>query len=192
MKFLDVPRDPLSPSVRLLIMVNSFPFQTFQEENKKMTKVVPFPPTDNLYKFKAIGGCILLGMGILISAYSKHQRISAGIAEVHKIDELQEVYVRLMIEHGNVDKAFFGDVPLLFDTIRENKQKARESEMKLLDNLHKEYHWTMGLFMLLGCYFSATGFREWGSKVQKYQDQILKAEAERVLNQNSKNSDSKE
>ena len=135
---------------------------------------------------------MLIGMGILISAYSNHQRISAGIAEIHKIDEMEEEYVRIMIEQGNLDQAFLYDVPNLFKNIRENKQKSRKSEIALLGKLHQELAWAMAFCMLLGTFYSFTGFKAWGSKVQIYQDQILKAEAERILNQNSKNSDPKE
>ena len=144
------------------------------------------PPTDNLYKFIAISGVVILILSVGFP-FSKATNLSIKEAEI------TGDYIRL------IEESKFGDAPgALFtgDTKKTkehidflNKQtkesnrhlrgiEQKERIVKILKQEIRFYTWVGIVGGTLGLAVSLFGFFLWYSRVQKYEDIILKNRTE--------------
>ncbi|MGO8989285.1 MAG: hypothetical protein ACLQGU_14740 [bacterium] len=126
---------------------------------------LPGLPTDNLYKFMALSGIIL----IISSFYIvwKHSDRSQQL--------LRELNASLAVENTNSDnrRSDLSDL------------KLKSEELKFI---LKEKPWYMTFLLIsqfMGLVLSIVGFRLWYLRVQKYQDIILAKQARSLRTDNN-------
>ena len=124
---------------------------------------IPSLPTDNLYKFLALSGLII---GV-VSLFLLFQDAYRSQELLRQIKENIEV-VKALQTLGQMEEALV--------TIA--KSTASLEELKFILE-QKEFNKSRGLtFACVGFFLSASGFVLWYVKVQRYQDKILKEQAQ--------------
>ena len=129
----------------------------------------PTLPTDNLYKFIALFGIVI----ILFSFYLPFQSAKKSQELLREVDSVSKV-INLMPKEERV-KAY------------ETTFKKLE-ELKLILEQDKSFY--MGVLVVgvaIGTTLTIVGFSMWYKKVQKYQDMILENQANQLLKEKEKN-----
>lgn len=121
---------------------------------------IPTPPTDSLYKFKALAGLIL----ILVPLYLAY-RIGSDITEQLHKSSLEAV----AIQPGGVDTA--RRVALLDTALGHVRRSMTESYF---------LYALCALAVILGCSYAKEGFRQWNQKIQGPQDELLQIQLEQA------------
>lgn len=144
------------------------------------------PPTDNLYKFIAISGVVILIMSVGFP-FSKATNLSIKEAEI------TADYIRLLEESkfGDDSGTLFTGNPkkskehtdFLNKQTKESNRTLREIEQKeRIFKIFKQeirfYTWVGAVGATFGFAVSLWGFFLWYSRVQKYEDIILKSRTE--------------
>jgi len=167
---------------------------------------IPNLPTDNLYKFMAIFGLVIIisGFYFYTTIIDKYSLAASSLIKEEGIlkieteylsDEVALLETRIEIANGQGDKNILNNVLADYKAVKDElKQKeiARESiEQKIYDlefiekdvNAIKAYHFgAIGLGMVLMVY----GFWLWYSKLQYYQDLIIRREVGGIEIKNKK------
>ena len=133
---------------------------------------IPSVPTDNLYKFWAIFGLIL----IVFSSYMLEQSNSVIFTKLDKL-EAKESINKLKAEQDSTS------VSVKIDKINFNTEYKGVSRQA--DRFIKLYTLYL-IFLILGFGLSAIGFYCWFHRTQKLNDKILEIETEKVKNDNQK------
>lgn len=126
-------------------------------------------PTDNLHRFKAVFGLMLIALSLLLLFWSFEQNIAHnlkyGLAVKKLESELLEVKPE---EYSSADHYKF---------IR----------MELNDKIKKAYYDVFGwqsqistILFLVGFYYVTSGFYKWRKYIQPLQDEMLKLEVEKL------------
>lgn len=147
------------------------------------------PPTDNLYKFIAISGVVIL---ILSVGFPFSKATNLSVKEV----EITGDYIILLEDSkfGDAPRALFtGDqkkskehIDFLNKQTKESKRHLRVVEQKeriakILKQEIRFYTWVGIVGGALGLAISLCGFFLWYSRVQKYEDIILKNRTEEQI-----------
>ncbi len=158
---------------------------------------LPQPPTDNLYKFLAIGGLLIIVLPLYYIINREavlNEKIRSTLHGV-KIDSIEWEFMEKDAEkmYYSIDTTKLKDSPTYAIDMRrtvdslESKSRTREratvklaadtdfiiSSRKELDKLEQ-----IGLtIMIFGLLLSGAGFTLWYFRVQKYVDRALKEEA---------------
>ena len=129
----------------------------------------PTLPTDNLYKFIALLGIVI----ILFSFYLPFQSAKKSQELLREVDSVMKV-IDLMPQKERV-KAY------------ETTYKKLE-ELKFI--LEKDKPFYLSVYVVggtIGIILTISGFRMWYKRVQKYQDKILENQANELLKEKEKN-----
>ena len=142
---------------------------------------VPLPPTDNLYKFLSIFGLIVA----LLSFIFPQILIFEIKTQILKLDG--EVVVleedMLALERSSKPKMTAADEKQLRHRMAEVKGKTA-----VIEGLATQIEDLVLLFSIgigTGIFFMIIGFQLWYFRVQKFQDRILKDDAEKRLTRRS-------
>ena len=118
---------------------------------------LPSLPTDNLYKFMALSGLIVIIFSYLV-VYREADRSQ-------KI--LREMQAQAIKLNKSLDAKGLADAPTYSDIISDfEKLKLNEAELAYI---LKNKHWTLGFFIIsqvIGFYLTITGFRLWYLRIQ--------------------------
>ena len=118
---------------------------------------VPLPPSDNLYKFAAVSGCILLAAGTVGSLY--------GFRELtERDDRLSERFVAMSTEA--IKQGVSLDVP---NTVYRQGLDGNVRSFKMVICF-------CVITGAIGIGMMGVGFSAWYNRVQRYQDALLKLE----------------
>lgn len=154
---------------------------------------IPAPPTDSLYKFIAVGGML----AILLAEYLTS---STRIATRELKSQTQNEFVR----HG--ENLVWRLAEIAQKDHLEKEERSRELQIMQLkldqriqadhEHLRRRLHeidsetetWIVRLWVLeiVGWIMMPLGFCLWGGKIQRYQDQILRREAQAIDEQPQK------
>ena len=154
---------------------------------------LPTPPTDNLYKFMAISGlvaailAIVFYHGFVMNTGLKVQEASAEISIVSAvIDNLkrQSALFRKRMELSNgenlaelLQEATLLEDELLELQIQHHRSIQKHEESKLFANLFYPLMIAVLVISVGGISVSISGFQLWYSRLQRYQDGILRQRA---------------
>ncbi|MCG3146515.1 MAG: hypothetical protein HONDAALG_04661 [Gammaproteobacteria bacterium] len=151
------------------------------------------PPTDNLYKFIAIAGLLLMFFGLsapswyLITARSKITDLSIEVRtielEIHFLEEdLQRLTGKSIDQIGKSElspeqTAKLREILLkqvrLNETLKLEEWKARSMILAML---------VLGVTTFFGSWMARKGFSLWYDRLQVFQDAIIKDEAIAIKN----------
>jgi hypothetical protein len=156
---------------------------------------IPNLPTDNLYKFMALSGLLILILSISYPTYhtlelEKQRMMISGEIEILKSEtDLLEriVFERTKRQYKLTDPEFLQVVQLKKVLA---KIKAQGMQLDLLESQIKRYEWFCWVGFFIGLLLSVSGFSLWYIRVQRFQDKILKrqvTETKKVSSKNSKN-----
>ena len=125
----------------------------------------PLPPTDNLYKFQAVLGCILVVAGLLGMVYSGREFNDKMDQFWDKQAERELKYLAISQDQSHPLEPYhrreYERFDLYLDT--SHKQSGRLLEVSTLVGI-------------LGGFIMIRGFKRWGERVQTYQDALLRLE----------------
>lgn len=147
------------------------------------------PPTDNLYKFMAIGGLVLLVAGIVYPQIRKEQIEPDRIAVYQQVDEMSHVIQECVTAgdivnarrkregRDNVDRKeldaafakFLATAPVFEKADRVYRMKAQTLTF---------WRWVGYSGATVGGILSVIGFWLWRTRLQRPQDQLLRHEVE--------------
>lgn len=157
----------------------------------------PHPPTDSLYKFLSIFGCIIVVVSVyyplhLLDIYK--DKASTLRIEFNKAKVEQEKRKELIdeIEILRARGKYKDSVDLrnkLNNHLRESSIRSYEMNSMLKDierHGNNALYATIAsiIFILLGLIMAFLGFKKWYYKIQIYQDKILESQAKNI-NSNS-------
>jgi hypothetical protein len=150
---------------------------------------LPQPPTDNLYKFKAIGGISLLMLCVIIPAFWTYSNITNVMDSTAKIDVLEEEQNNLLEDSArSITEITEGKVESE-EKKEEFRKRFREMKLRIIEaksENRKERVNSIGLliaiiiftFLSINSWFWIyRGFNDWQNKLQNYQDEIVKNQA---------------
>lgn len=150
---------------------------------------IPEVPTDNLYKFLAITGLILF---ITSTGYVIYSKVNVG----RQLIDIESQRQRLIIDNTTIAK----ELTWLFKDKMDIKEyrvylskhadlNNKNIEIWRLDNIrtniiewHKYIELPLLLLVVVSIVIMAYGFEMWKKKLQIYQDEIIKNEAEKSKN----------
>lgn len=149
----------------------------------------PELPTDNLYKFMALGGLTLAGFFFWI--FWKRADALRDRAEAHLQDEkeltAEAEAIRAQIELGRLlpEPERSAQLPVLTALLAKVQLRAAglDARYKSLESATAEIHrigWSAIGFAVIGIIIANIGFGLWYTRVQRYQDIILHATADSV------------
>jgi hypothetical protein len=133
---------------------------------------LPNLPFDNLYKFSALFGLVLIGYSVFFINASTEDLYK----EAYELDERRGIYnsdIKLDIDTPRTKKLLKDSVSIAYNI------KYFEHR---LDKLPNKMYLFLILFFLGGI-FSGTGFYNWYHRLQKHQDKIIKNEALKYSNE---------
>lgn len=143
---------------------------------------IPTPPTDNLYKFVALSGVVVALIGVAL-LWTQHQASGEAIGNFEDLVTLGQYEVERYQQEVDFLIATNGSSDAVREARRQMKQ--RFAEIAVAENAAERVSnaFTVGIIvasacMAIGIYFGYWGFRCWYERVQKYQDAVLKAEAQ--------------
>ncbi len=135
---------------------------------------VPLPPTDNLYKFLAIFGLVIVVMSFIFPHLL--------------IFDLETQIIKLNGEAAVLEydiQSYERNSKLKISATDEKQLRHRVAEVtgkkEIISGLAKQIKDLLGMLWIwigLGIFLMIIGFQLWYFKVQKYQDRILKDDAE--------------
>ena len=154
----------------------------------------PLPPTDNLYKFVAITG-LLLFLACIVAELSEARKISLQVAkvkssaeriweQVKKLEVRTSEAVELRKSGGEVASSVFEEFESELESLNSpaSGSVAKLAEaIKILDASHENYRSIADVARwgeFVGIFLMGFGFTSWYMKLQKYQDRIVKRQAE--------------
>lgn len=147
---------------------------------------IPELPTDNLYKFLAITGLILL---ITSTGYILYSRVNIN----RQIIDIEAQRQKLIIDNTTLAK----EVTLLYSDkmnvkeykiyiLKQAESNSKNVEIWRLESIRKQIiagndyiEWPLFAVFILSVFIMAYGFEMWKKRLQVYQDEIIKNEAER-------------
>jgi hypothetical protein len=164
-------------------------------------------PTDNLYKFKAIFGLVLQLFGffalifvwkysndqisliereVALVSYDKRQLESETFEMGNNIDELERLIAigteASIIQASNNLNTIKLDLNKIKDQNTQNNRKANEIKVSFnVNSLSTEYKVFVLVALIIifwGIRTSRQGFCDWYDKLQRYQDEIIRNQAE--------------
>jgi hypothetical protein len=150
---------------------------------------LPQPPTDNLYKFKAIAGISLLIVSLGVPAFLAYSSIIDVLDIRAKISVLEEEQNNLLedLTRRNTDiSAGKVESEQKAEDFRERIRRARLKNIEVKGENDKLIVRAILLFLLLvlSAFLSFAslawiyrGFNDWQNKLQVYQDAIVKNQA---------------
>ncbi len=162
-----------------------------------MVEKMRFPnlPTDNLYKFMALSGLILFVFSFFVPFWLMHN-IKLKTLEIKEELDLLDIEEKYLKEiHEDIEalpsnkrrKAIKLNEERFKDYSKKLMQTRRKVEtMKYLDSMRRDIRILALVGISLGVIFTYCGFFLWYKRLQKYQDQIIKNEAQKQLQNNSK------
>jgi Ca2+/Na+ antiporter len=166
-----------------------------------------FPPTDNLYKFIAISGILLVLYNLiftsqfLINNHVQAQKISneldiVEIEQNHLHEDILYLKKKVSILSENLEKKSVEESSeelKEFSTLNAKlKTKNREIEIKIkeMENKNKllKDRVKFGIFLIIiglitfivGIYLTYRGFYLWYHRLQKYQDTLIKKKSKKT------------
>lgn len=137
------------------------------------------PPTDNIYKFMAITGLLLIILGITYP----YKELNKNIAEIYKLNSQANL---ILLDK----KELFYSKQLSEQEYNAKLRQYNEKLIKLNEdqgifNAHKNQ---TGLSIIIGLcgvvigfLLALLGFILWYKKLQKYLDVIIKTKSERIM-----------
>jgi len=145
---------------------------------------LPSLPTDSLYKFVAVAGLALFGIGFILPILVKRDMSEHSWRITTESDERIRENTALLLQIIRSNPSLKGDVErnqLLIEQTElvaqaENHRKKAETEKK-----QKSTDRNLGYLLtcrILGFVFAAPGFVLWYFRVQRYQDMLLQADVE--------------
>ena len=158
--------------------------------------MIPKLPTDNLYKFVAISGLVLLlSAGYLREAQRMqlHKDVALSNSEVSNLNSMSKQLDEDIKQLSPSAKGPFIANGVLYQTVNEARaslhskqlvlreirsaQKTRQDVLKASEgNLKSIWYWTQSA-QYVGGILMIIGFSLWYVKVQRYQDEILRKES---------------
>jgi hypothetical protein len=121
---------------------------------------IPTPPTDNLYKFLAISGVILVAVSLFTPAVVENEGQDRG-TPLKK--DLTDFLKRTKDESGHEREL----IKLIGDVVRHDLRYKQ-----YIERLSSLFYWGGGI--------AAVGFSLWYWKIQRFQDRILRCEYEKL------------
>ena len=146
---------------------------------------MPNLPTDNLYKFTAIVGVVVL----LVSVYFpiiKSRELKLAMIEIENQTKILRIeteyleYITKNIKSAKEDRKIEKEDIVSKSFIIKSKLQEILSKTKQLDILEEDYYIIIKLqkiCMLIGLILSISGFILWYFKIQKYLDRQLKKQS---------------
>jgi hypothetical protein len=145
----------------------------------------PSPPTDNLYKFMAIAGLVIAGAGVIYPQLLK-ERMEADrqkfITEIdairHDLDDFGRATKAAPHEIGPDGKVYYdmtGAWPEL-DKVNDRMpalEAAHRTWGAKMDAL-RWWRWICYSAAVAGAFVSAFGFWLWRTRLQRFQDELLR------------------
>jgi len=129
---------------------------------------IPNLPTDNLYKFAAIFGLVL----IVFSSYMFNKTVDNGLKIEDEIRLKHEILRLDSIQTPIADTIQMAKAKAEFD--KENNQYRR-----IVNSITSIFYLYVILF-IIGCIAAFLGFKYWYKKTQKMNDEILANEASKI------------
>ena len=159
---------------------------------------IPNLPTDNLYKFMALSGLILIILSAVFPLWLLHN-IGLEHIEIKKELDLLDIEERYLREEQEEAREGLKALPpnKKIEARRSIDEKAKDYSKKLMQtkgNFEKMKYLVseakkLKIFSCIGAGVGAIvtycGFLLWYRRLQKYQDQIIKSEAQKQLQNNS-------
>jgi hypothetical protein len=161
---------------------------------------LPQPPTDNLYKFKAISGLILAILCQITPFYMNYVETMT----------LEDTKAKLRLVEAESDNSEMDLFHLVITTpkgkeipeekiveLRKNNREIYRKKIEILNETEKAMRRTninffffpiLAVLSLFGIFLAASGFEDWKNKLQKYQDEIIENEAKKNAEDNSNKS----
>jgi hypothetical protein len=134
---------------------------------------LPSVPTDNIYKFFAFSGVVIM----VASAVLFVQVLLNTIDSVHKLAAEQQLSIANHIRESGGVPTFKTGVDVTADNDLENYKNAMISQFKFKTDLLKDQLYfslrALTLFFAAGFLIGWRGFHLWYHNVQKFQDEIL-------------------
>jgi hypothetical protein len=147
---------------------------------------LPNPPTDNLYKFLAITGIIVLVLAYLMPYILLKDLTTQMIEQIGEANLLQ---IELNIVEREVTRLENNEMPTaddvtrirtMLDDIQRNDTK-RKTKLMLIDDINQEFKVISKIANYaksIGFFLTIIGFALWYEKLQRHQDTFVKREAE--------------
>ena len=145
---------------------------------------LPTPPTDNLYKFIAIAGMVLLITSIVVINVNSHDLIlkilntdKTILVLEEKLDQLEEV-MSLLQTSGSLE-----EIKIAKDTFSRYLVEFAEigAEIEIDKFLSKEFKRNfvyLKVLLYIGSIFAVLGFLLWYLKLQRFLDLTVKRDSE--------------
>ncbi|QNN24322.1 hypothetical protein HED60_19280 [Planctomycetales bacterium ZRK34] len=150
------------------------------------------PPTDNLYKFIAIFGIVLVVSSVALYVTSRKTAVEGQIEALRQIVDVTEALREMVLEIENTTALEESDKDDGQDVKVEMSMKLTRNIIDVEMNLIESY-WTKERFAIsdfsrgslvaifgfaIGIIVTFYGFCLWYLKTQRYQDSILRKQAE--------------
>ncbi|QJR19698.1 hypothetical protein [Pelagibacterium halotolerans] len=168
----------------------------------------PSLPTDNLYKFQAIAGLVL----VVVSSIFMYLRVSEDALEVARISAVISSYETLLERDAEEIRAFREQLESReaeneLDSVDLEGLQLRLSQFEELERQHRESaarisedsalsrtrvdntamaHGPLFAMTIAGLIFMLHGFWLWYSRVQVHQDKLLRLQVEKIASDLSK------
>lgn len=140
----------------------------------------PSLPTDNLYKFLATFGLVLL----VFSSYMFTQTPEKLYSEIDSL-QVQDQLIKIKVKNDSIAKKLY-DSKIVFEHVKDSLEF--DSSIKRLnrkvDRLPKLLY-LYSVLLVIGFIATIVGFIRWYFRTQKYSDEILKNEADKYLKDKS-------
>lgn len=149
---------------------------------------LPNIPTDNLYKFMALTGIliIVLSSTLFIVKGNRTQEINQELKKLGSLIDSELSNKELVILRLKNDETFKKNYKADNSiSVYEAETTKLLEELKLILKDKPTYRLIALVFGFLGITLSLFGFKLWYEKVQKYQDIILENEATTRANKNN-------
>lgn len=154
---------------------------------------LPQIPTDNLYKFKALGGLFVFVVALLLLSKLMLEEVvlrsqfdeqrSRSAQEWRRARERSERVIERLQQR---DTAGYAVGRRTQDSLYDLATRSDAEIQRTLERVHRHSeYWdvtelVLSLFALLGLALSVQAFHAWDHKHQRFQDRLLMAETERV------------
>ena len=164
------------------------------------------PPTDNLYKFKAIIGSLLVGFSLVTPVYLTNAefvadteirgQIEAAQNKANEAADLALKFTKKFVNPATEPVATTDGMPVPDDELRHEAMDSFHDAVKNVDiafdamgkhkavierleNIFRDEWWYV-LIGLVGTFIAGSGFRGWRQHVQEPLDQLLQYQLEKA------------
>ena len=135
---------------------------------------LPALPTDSLYKLLALSGIFLILITIYL-IYNLYLKLKSKVYDIYSEQEVREAEISYLERMENPDPE-----EVLKVRIKHNLTAVKVKER----NWYIKQLWVLSIFgtmiILIGIVMTYKGFTLWYSKVQVYQDRLLKLQVEQI------------